>query len=50
MRSDHLFNLEKEPPALRDRYGRTPFGQQCLLARRLIEAGVTVVKVVKAIT
>src|SRR5262249_2353840 len=47
MRSDHLFNLEKEPPALRDRYGRTPFGEQCLLARRLIEAGVPVVKVAR---
>lgn len=47
MRSDHLFNLEKEPPAIRDRYGRTPFGEQCLLARRLIEAGVPVVKVAR---
>jgi hypothetical protein len=34
------FNLDEEPPALRDRYGRHEFGQSCLLARRLIEAGV----------
>src|ERR1700687_5388803 len=37
--------LEKEPPATRDRYGRTRFGQRCLLARRLIEAGVRFVTV-----
>ena len=47
MASDHLFNLETEPASSRDRYGRTPFGQQCLLARRLIEAGVPVVKVAR---
>src|SRR6185436_6838313 len=29
------FDLSKEPPAVRDRYGRTHFGQSCLLARRL---------------
>jgi Protein of unknown function (DUF1501) len=34
------FALDKEPAALRDRYGRTRFGQCCLLARRLIERGV----------
>src|SRR5205085_7146718 len=39
------FALEKEPPAVRDRYGRTRFGQSCLLARRLIEAGVRFVTV-----
>jgi hypothetical protein len=38
------FRLDLEPPAVRDRYGRTPFGQTCLLARRLIEAGVTLVQ------
>ena len=32
-----------EPAAVRDRYGRSPFGQSCLLARRLIEAGVSFV-------
>jgi hypothetical protein len=39
------FNLEEEPAPLRDAYGRTPFGQGCLLARRLIQAGVTFVEV-----
>jgi uncharacterized protein (DUF1501 family) len=34
------FDLSREPDALRDRYGRTRFGQSCLLARRLIERGV----------
>ncbi len=39
------FDLEREPPALRDRYGRHPLGQNLLLARRLIEAGVRLVSV-----
>jgi uncharacterized protein (DUF1501 family) len=39
------FALEKEPTATRDRYGRTRFGQSCLLARRLIERGVRFVTV-----
>ncbi|OWK37523.1 DUF1501 domain-containing protein [Fimbriiglobus ruber] len=39
------FNLGDEDPRLRDRYGRNPFGQSCLLARRLIEAGVRLVTV-----
>ncbi len=47
MRADHLFDLNREPAAIRDRYGRTPFGEQALLARRLLEAGVPVVKVAK---
>jgi hypothetical protein len=34
------FEIGKEDPRLRDRYGRNRFGQSCLLARRLIEAGV----------
>src|SRR5262249_9437990 len=34
------FDLGREPPAVRDRYGRSAFGQGCLLARRLVEAGV----------
>jgi uncharacterized protein (DUF1501 family) len=34
-----------EDPRLRDDYGRNPFGQSCLLARRLIEAGVRLVTV-----
>jgi len=40
-----VFDLNTEPPQLRDFYGRTSFGQGCLLARRLIEAGVTFVEV-----
>ncbi len=47
MSSDHLFNLEQEPAATRDRYGKTQFGQHCLLARRLLEAGVPMVKVAR---
>ncbi len=47
MRSDHLFDLEKEPAAVRARYGKTVFGQHCLLARRLIEAGVPMIKVAR---
>src|SRR5437764_3699519 len=39
------FALEKEPAANRDRYGRTRFGQSCLMARRLIERGVRFVTV-----
>jgi uncharacterized protein (DUF1501 family) len=39
------FALDKEPTAMRDRYGRTRFGQCCLLARRLIERGVRFVTV-----
>ena len=39
------FDLEQEPAAMRDRYGRTPFGQSVLLARRLVEAGVSLVQV-----
>jgi hypothetical protein len=39
------FRLESEPPPLRDRYGATKFGQSCLLARRLIEAGTRFVQV-----
>ncbi len=39
------FDLGKEPERLRDRYGRHTWGQSCLLARRLIEAGVRLVHV-----
>ncbi len=42
------FNLEEEPSALRDAYGRSLFGQGCLLARRLIERGVPFVEVTLA--
>ena len=34
------FDISREPTSVRDRYGRTPFGQRLLLARRLVEAGV----------
>lgn len=37
------FDLAKEPEALRDRYGRNLWGQGCLLARRLAEAGAGVI-------
>ncbi len=40
------FQLSSEPAHLRDRYGRSTFGQGCLLARRLIERGVACVEVV----
>jgi hypothetical protein len=39
-RAKEAFDLSREPNPLRDRYGRTPFGQGCLMARRLIESGV----------
>jgi len=39
------FDVAQEKDAVRDRYGRTPFGQGCLLARRLVETGVTFVEV-----
>ena len=36
------FDINREDPRVRDRYGRHRWGQQCLLARRLVEAGVDV--------
>jgi len=39
------FELEEEPDSVRDAYGRNPFGQGCLLARRLVERGVPFVEV-----
>ena len=44
------FDLTKEPRKVRERYGMTRFGQSCLLARRLIEAGVRFVTVNTFIT
>jgi hypothetical protein len=38
-------DIRKEDPRLRDRYGRHLFGQSCLLARRMVEAGVRFVTV-----
>ncbi len=40
-----MFDLSREPTALADRYGRTRFGQSCLLARRLVQHGVPFVQV-----
>ncbi len=44
------FDISKEPPKVRQRYGMTRFGQCCLLARRLIEAGVRFVTINTFIT
>jgi hypothetical protein len=44
-RARQAFDLGREPPAVRDRYGRHKFGQSVLLARRLVEAGVSLVQV-----
>ena len=40
-----VFDLSKEKPGLRDRYGRHTFGQDCLAARRMVEAGVPYVTI-----
>ncbi len=47
MKSEELkaFDLDAEPDALREKYGRDRFGQGCLLARRLVEHGVRHVEV-----
>src|SRR5262249_8636473 len=39
------FDVAKEDPKVRDRYGRDTYGQSALLARRLVEAGVTFVNI-----
>lgn len=39
------FDLTKESDDARDRYGRNPFGQGCLLARRMVESGVRFIEV-----
>jgi hypothetical protein len=44
-RARDAFDLTKEKPETRERYGKNTFGQSCLLARRLIEAGTRVVEV-----
>lgn len=48
MASETLFDITKEPQKIRDRYGPTQFGQQTLIARRLVEAGVPFVRVGRA--
>jgi len=42
------FDIDREPTTLRDRYGRNLLGQSCLLARRLVQAGVKLVTVCSA--
>lgn len=44
-RARQAFDLDREQPVVRDRYGRGQFGQSVLLARRLVEAGVSLVQV-----
>jgi hypothetical protein len=39
------FELDREPASVRDAYGRTPFGNGCLLARRLVEVGMPFIEV-----
>jgi hypothetical protein len=43
--SRRAFDLAREPERTREQYGRSPFGQSVLLARRLVEAGVSLVQV-----
>jgi len=43
-RTTEAFDLSREPDSLRDRYGRTSWGQGLLLARRLVESGVRIVQ------
>ncbi len=49
-RAREAFDLTKEPTKVRERYGMSRFGQCCLLARRLVEAGVRFVTVNTFIT
>jgi hypothetical protein len=48
MASEKLFDIDDEPQSVRDRYGSSTFGQQCLIARRLVEAGVPFVRIGRA--
>jgi hypothetical protein len=45
-RARDAFAINRESEEMRDRYGRNTFGQSCLLARRLVEAGTRVVEVI----
>lgn len=45
VKAQSAFDIEQEPDDVRDSYGRDPFGQRCLLARRLVDAGVPFVTV-----
>lgn len=44
-KAQKAFHVQSEPAKLRDEYGRNDLGQSCLLARRLVEAGVTFVAI-----
>lgn len=44
-RAKKAFDIQQEPERVRERYGMTKFGQSCLLARRMVEAGVRFVNV-----
>lgn len=48
MSSEPLFDIEKEPRWMRNWYGPSLFGQQALMARRMVEAGVSFVRVSRA--
>jgi hypothetical protein len=48
MASEKLFDIAGEPQPIREMYGPTLFGEQALIARRLVEAGVPFVKVSRA--
>jgi hypothetical protein len=48
MASESLFDISREPQAVRDRFGPTRFGEQALVARRLVESGVPFVRVARA--
>jgi hypothetical protein len=43
--TQRALQLDREEPRLRDRYGRSVYGQGCLLARRLVEAGIPLIAV-----
>lgn len=45
MEAPEVFDIAKEPQALRDTYGDTDFGRACLMARRMVERGVRMVEV-----
>ena len=45
VQAQQAFDIHQEPEAVRERYGRNSFGQRCLLARRLVEAGVPFITV-----
>ncbi|QVL29927.1 DUF1501 domain-containing protein [Telmatocola sphagniphila] len=48
MASEKLFDINQESQSVRDKYGPTQFGEQALVARRLVEAGVPFVRVGRA--